>query len=169
VERLQTVVDALDAGETTLFSPDGHSMLGHAKGPGRVGFLFPGQGSGRGTSGGALRRRFAEVDEVYQSASLPTSGDMVATEVAQPRIVTGAMAALRALSLLGIEATVAVGHSLGEIAALHWAGAMDEETLLRVARVRGQTMSEHSASRARWPASGRLRRRSVRSSATRRW
>ncbi|HEX6873712.1 MAG TPA: SDR family NAD(P)-dependent oxidoreductase, partial [Micromonosporaceae bacterium] len=37
-------------------------------------------------------------------------------------------------------------HSLGEIAALHWAGAMSEETLLRVARTRGQTMSAHSAS-----------------------
>ena len=30
--------------------------------------------------------------------------------------------------------TVAVGHSLGEISALQWAGAMDEETLLRFER-----------------------------------
>ena len=145
-QRLRRVCDALDAGETTLFAADGRSFLGHASGPGRIGYLFPGQGSGRGTSGGALRRRFAEVDEVYTKAALPTGGDMVATAVAQPRIVTGSLAGLRALETLGLEATVAVGHSLGEISALHWAGAMDEETLLRVAAVRGRTMTEHSAS-----------------------
>ena len=144
--RLRRVAEALDADENTLFSPDGRVFLGHVTGQGRIGFLFPGQGSGRGTSGGALRRRFAEVDEVYQKADLPTSGDMVTTAVAQPRIVTGSMAGMTALSALGIEATVAVGHSLGEIAALHWAGALDDEDLLDVARRRGQTMAEHSAS-----------------------
>ncbi|GAB3971175.1 hypothetical protein GCM10027615_29360 [Plantactinospora veratri] len=144
--RLRGLCEALDAGETTLFTADGRGFLGHASGPGRIAFLFPGQGSGRGTSGGALRRRFAEVAEVYASAALPTSGDMVATSVAQPRIVTGSAAGLRALSMLGVEAAAAVGHSLGEISALHWAGALDEETLLRIASVRGRTMAEHSAS-----------------------
>ncbi|AVT37186.1 type I polyketide synthase [Plantactinospora sp. BB1] len=144
--RLRALCEALDAGETTLFTADGRGFLGHASGPGRIAFLFPGQGSGRGTSGGALRRRFAEVAEVYASAALPTGGDMVATAVAQPRIVTGSAAGLRALSMLGVEAAAAVGHSLGEISALHWAGALDEETLLRIASVRGRTMAEHSAS-----------------------
>src|SRR5262249_26553655 len=55
-------------------------------------------------------------------------------------------AALRALTSLGLDARVAVGHSLGEISALHWAGVMDEETLLRVAATRGATMTEHSES-----------------------
>lgn len=144
--RLRRIREALDAGETTMLSTDGRSMLGHAAGPGRIGFLFPGQGSGRGVRGGALRRRFAEVEAVYLAAGLPEGGDGVATEVAQPRIVTGSMAGLRALSLLGIEATVALGHSLGELSALCWAGAMDEKTLLEVATIRGRTMAEHSAS-----------------------
>ncbi|MFF5207189.1 SDR family NAD(P)-dependent oxidoreductase [Streptosporangium sp. NPDC000396] len=144
--QLRRVLDALDEGETSLFTPNGRAFLGHVDRPGRVGYLFPGQGSGRGTSGGALRRRFAEVEEIYVAAALPTAGDMVATAVAQPRIVTGSMAGLRALSLLGVEADVAVGHSLGEISALQWAGAMDEEALLRVAGIRGRTMTEHSAS-----------------------
>ncbi|MER7134400.1 beta-ketoacyl synthase N-terminal-like domain-containing protein, partial [Streptosporangium saharense] len=144
--RLRRVLAALDAEEIPLFSADGRGFLGRVSGPGRIGYLFPGQGSGRGTSGGALRRRFAEVEEVYLRADLPTGGDMVATEVAQPRIVTGSVAGLRALAVLGVEAGVAVGHSLGELSALHWAGAMDEETLLRVAAARGRAMSEHSAS-----------------------
>ncbi|MFC3980127.1 type I polyketide synthase [Streptosporangium jomthongense] len=143
---LRRVLAALDAGEIPLFSADGRGFLGHVSGPGRIGYLFPGQGSGRGTSGGALRRRFAEAEEVYLRADLPSGGDMVATEVAQPRIVTGSVAGLRALAVLGVEADVAVGHSLGELSALHWAGAMDEETLLRVAEARGRAMSEHAAS-----------------------
>jgi enediyne polyketide synthase len=142
--RLERVLEALDAGETELFAADG-CFLGQA-GQGRIGFLFPGQGSGRGTSGGALRRRFPDVDDVYAKAALPVNGDMVATAVAQPRIVTGSIAGLSALSALGVDATVAVGHSLGELSALHWAGAMDGPTLQRVAGVRGRTMAEHSAS-----------------------
>ncbi len=144
--RLRRVADTLDAGETTLFAADARGFLGHAGGLGRIGYLFPGQGSGCGTSGGALRRRFAEVEDMYVKAALPATGDVVATAVAQPRIVTGSMAGLRALWILGLEATVAVGHSLGEISALQWAGAMEAEALLRVAGVRGQTMAEHSSS-----------------------
>ncbi|MEV0565414.1 type I polyketide synthase [Dactylosporangium sp. NPDC050588] len=146
VQSLRRLCEILDAGETTHFAADGRSFLGHASGPGKIGFLFPGQGSGRGVSGGALRRRFAEAEEVYVDAALPVTGDVVATEVAQPRIVTGSMAGLRVMSTLGIEATVAVGHSLGELAALQWAGVMDEAALLRVAALRGRTMSQHSAS-----------------------
>ncbi|GII76202.1 polyketide synthase [Sphaerisporangium rufum] len=145
-KQLAKLVEALDAGSTRVLAADGRAFLGHADGPGRVGFLFPGQGSGRGTSGGALRRRFAEVEEIYLQAGLPTGGDMVATAVAQPRIVTGSMAGLRALSLIGVEAEVAVGHSLGELSALQWAGALTEEALLRLAAARGEAMTRHSAS-----------------------
>ncbi|MFF0174084.1 SDR family NAD(P)-dependent oxidoreductase [Micromonospora profundi] len=144
--RLRKVRDAVEAGETRMFSTDGRCLVGHVSGPGRIGFLFPGQGSGKGLSGGALRRRFVEAEEVYLRSNLPTGGDVVATEVAQPRIVTGAAAGLRVLTALGIEASVAVGHSLGEIAALHWAGAIDEAGLLRIAALRGRTMAQHSSS-----------------------
>ncbi|MDN3354735.1 type I polyketide synthase [Actinomadura sp. DC4] len=145
--RLRSLLESLDAGETTMTTVSGgRAFMGHVTRPARLGFLFPGQGSGSGTSGGALRRRFAEVDEVYAAAALPSAGDMVATAVAQPRIVTGSMAGLRAMETLGLRASVAVGHSLGEISALHWAGGLDARTLLRVAGVRGQTMTEYSAS-----------------------
>ncbi|MDL4777349.1 SDR family NAD(P)-dependent oxidoreductase [Actinomadura xylanilytica] len=143
---LRRLLETLDAGETVLADPEGRRFLGHASGEGRIGYLFTGQGSGKGLSGGALRRRFAEVEEVYERAALPAAGDAVATAVAQPRIATGSMAGLRALSLLGLEAGVAVGHSLGEISALHWAGAMDGPALLGLVGDRGRTMTEHSES-----------------------
>ena len=145
-QRLRRLCELLDSGETRLVDGDGRSFLGHVGGAGRLGYLFPGQGAGRGTSGGALRRRLTEVDQVFRRADLPVTGDMVATALAQPRIVTGSRAGLAALDLLGLDATVAVGHSLGELSALHWAGAMDDETLLRVTRARGRTMTEHSSS-----------------------
>ncbi|MFC9863821.1 MULTISPECIES: type I polyketide synthase [unclassified Streptomyces] len=146
--RLRRLADATDtgAGSPITLSPDGRTFLGRATEEARIGFLFPGQGSGTSTGGGALARRFTEAAEVYTRAKLPTTGDMVATDVAQPRIVTGSTAALRVLDALGIEADVAVGHSLGELSALHWAGALDATTLLEAARVRGAAMAEHSAS-----------------------
>ncbi|HET9166693.1 MAG TPA: SDR family NAD(P)-dependent oxidoreductase, partial [Candidatus Angelobacter sp.] len=52
------------------------------------------------------------------------------------------MSGLRLLRSLGIEASVAAGHSLGELVSLCWAGAMDEETLLRVVAERGRVMSQ---------------------------
>lgn len=108
----------------------------------RIGFLFPGQGSGPGTAGAALPRRFPTAGAV--TAALPTGGDQIATEVAQPRIVAGSLAALRVLTDLGITADVATGHSLGELAALHWAGAIDAEEVLRLATVRGRVMADAS-------------------------
>ncbi|MBB6549833.1 type I polyketide synthase [Nonomuraea rubra] len=144
--QLGRVLTALDSGESELFTPDGKAWLRRAAARPRVGFLFPGQGSGRGTGGGALRRRLPCVDELYRTAALPATGDMVATSVAQPRIATGSIAGVRALSALGIEAEVGVGHSLGELSALCWAGAMDEHALLRVAGKRGKAMERHSDS-----------------------
>jgi enediyne polyketide synthase len=139
--RLARVRDLLDAGRDRVLDPGEGVFAGRAGRTARIGYLFPGQGSGRGTSGGALRRRFPEADEVYRHAGLPVDGDGVATSVAQPRIVTGSLAGVRVLASLGIEATVAVGHSLGEISALHWAGSLDEPTTLRVAALRGQIMA----------------------------
>lgn len=108
----------------------------------RIGFLFPGQGSPSHLSGGAIRTRFDEVDDLYRRAALSTDSDGVSTAVAQPAIIAASVAAMRVLNSLGIRADAAVGHSLGELAALHWAGAFDEAALLALARARGRAMAE---------------------------
>ncbi len=109
--------------------------------PARVGFLFPGQGAPAHLDGGAWRRRFDFIEDLYALGDAEWRGDGVATEVAQPAIATASVAALRLLARLGVTARVAVGHSLGELCALHWAGAFDEAALLRTARARGRAMA----------------------------
>ena len=108
----------------------------------RLGLLFPGQGSPAHLNGGVWRRRFAAVDALYERAAFSARDDGVETAIAQPAIATASLAALRVLADLGLEATVAAGHSLGELVAWHWAGAFSAETLLRVAVARGRAMSE---------------------------
>ncbi|MER7458839.1 type I polyketide synthase [Micromonospora sp. NPDC126480] len=139
---LTDALAALDSDHPDVHDPGRGLFIGQARRRARIGYLFPGQGSGRGTGGGALRRRFAVADEVYRRAALPVDADGVATAVAQPRIVAGSLAGLRVLDELGLRATVAVGHSLGEITALHWAGALTEEDLLNLATARGAVMAE---------------------------
>jgi enediyne polyketide synthase len=106
----------------------------------RIGFLFPGQGSPSHLGGGALRRRFPEARAIYEDARLPTAGDGVATQVAQPAIVTASAAAAATLQRLGVHACVAIGHSLGELTAYHWAGVYDAAALIRLAAARGAAM-----------------------------
>jgi len=108
----------------------------------RIGFLFPGQASPARLDGGIFRRRFASSRELYDRAALPHDGDGISTAVAQPAIVTASLVGLRLMNSFGLEATVGLGHSLGEITALHWAGAFDEGALLRIARERGRAMAE---------------------------
>ncbi len=134
----------LDSGTRTALDITEGVFLGNARTTPRIGYLFPGQGSGKGGGGGAIARRFEPVAELYGAATPPPDGDLIATAVAQPRIVTSCVAGLRVLGLLGIEAVAAVGHSLGELTSLHWGGAMDESALLRLAAERGRVMGEAS-------------------------
>ncbi|MER7707821.1 type I polyketide synthase [Kitasatospora sp. NPDC097605] len=142
VERLTALAGLLDSGVRSALNPAQGVFLGGAGREPRIGFLFPGQGAGRRGDGGALRRRFAAVEELYDRLALPAGGDQVATDVAQPRIVASSVAGLRVLDLLGVRAVRATGHSLGELTALHWAGAMDEPTVLSAAGARGRIMAD---------------------------
>jgi enediyne polyketide synthase len=140
--KLDRLRAALDAGEQRMFAADG-VFLDRSRTAPRIAYLFPGQGSGRGGTG-ALARRFPAADAVFTQAAVPAGGDQTATEVAQPRIVAGSVATLRVLAALGIDADVAVGHSLGELTALAWAGVLGAADVLRLATARGQVMANAS-------------------------
>ncbi len=139
--RLESLRTMLEHASKSL-DPKAGVFLGQGECPPRIGFLFPGQGSPATLDAGAWGRRFSSVRDLYQHARLPRQGDPRATEVAQPAIIAASVAALALLRDLNIEAETAVGHSLGELTALHWAGAFDVETLLRIAEARGKAMAE---------------------------
>jgi enediyne polyketide synthase len=143
-DRLKKLKQKIEDGPTTSIDPVAGVFFNARASQPRIGFLFPGQGSPSNVDGGALRRRFDFVQQLYERAKLTTGRDDTATEVAQPAIVTASLAAMWILEELGVTAEVAIGHSLGEITALHWAGVFDEETLLQLARVRGQAMMPRS-------------------------
>ncbi|MBI3869321.1 MAG: SDR family NAD(P)-dependent oxidoreductase [Verrucomicrobia bacterium] len=141
-EKLQTLRSWLMDGVASRLDIAGGVFLGSGETQPRIGFLFPGQGSPTRLDGGAWRQRFDLVRDIYFRAELPTDLDPVSTRVMQPAVVTASLAGLKVLAEFGVCASAAVGHSLGEISALHWAGAFDEESLLRIARVRGVAMAE---------------------------
>lgn len=140
---LDRLVEALNSGTQQLLDARGGVFLGRAADVApRLGYLFTGQGAPVYTDGGLWARRFECVRELYAAAALARDLDPRHTAVAQPAIVTASMAALQILATLGFEAGVAIGHSLGELTAYHWAGGLDAGALVRLATVRGRAMGD---------------------------
>jgi enediyne polyketide synthase len=123
-------------------SAEAGARLGISRPGARIAFLFPGQGSPARLSGNAWSQRFAYIEALYANAEFPRDGDVQSTSVAQPTIALASLAGSRALKAAGIAADIAVGHSLGELAALCWAGAVDESTLITLATLRGRIMED---------------------------
>ncbi|HMC30963.1 MAG TPA: SDR family NAD(P)-dependent oxidoreductase [Candidatus Angelobacter sp.] len=143
---LQELLARCENGTARLVDTERGIFFSHAaSAPLKLGFLFPGQASPVYTTGGIWSRRFPSLRPLYARAHLPQLSS-VDTQIAQPCIVTASLAGLHALELFGLQASVAVGHSLGEITALHWAGACDEEELLRIVHARGKVMAEKGES-----------------------
>jgi enediyne polyketide synthase len=142
--RFADLLMMLDRGTRAQIDVTGGVFLGEGAAQPRIGFLFPGQGSGKPDGDSALAQRFEVVRELQRAVTLPAADDHTATVVAQPRIALGSAAGLRVMSLLGIEASEAAGHSLGELVALHWAGAMTESELFALATARGRVMADAS-------------------------
>ncbi|MCL9760238.1 type I polyketide synthase, partial [Frankia sp. AiPa1] len=73
--------------------------------------------------------------------------ELRATEHAQPAIGALSVGQLRYLRELGLDPVGYLGHSFGELTALHAAGALDAEGFFRLARERGRAMAppEHGS------------------------
>ncbi|MCX7112683.1 MAG: type I polyketide synthase [Proteobacteria bacterium] len=140
-ERLAILEVWLGDGVSLRIDPSLGVFLGSDGEKPRIVFLFPGQATPVRLNGGAMERRFTEVKAFYQRTLLTQQENQIATEVAQPAIVAAELAGLHLLNCLGVRADLALGHSLGELTALHWAGAMDAEDLLRLVKLRGHTMA----------------------------
>ena len=145
--KLATLQEWLNDGQIQKLDTGANIYLGQGHTIPNLGYLFPGQGTHFHRDAGALGRRFSFIPALYsnfyEEGHFALNGhNHQATHIAQPAIVTASLAGLRILDRLGIQAKVGVGHSLGEISALYWAGAMTEDDLIQLAKMRGQVMQD---------------------------
>lgn len=152
-----------------VVSPQKEVWLGNAVQQSRIGFLFPGQGSGQLNMARTLVERYSWARELVEQAdqclrevgaqpvsqfifrsleravnadqSKEWSAALAQTEVAQPAICLASLLWTRWLKRLGVRPVVVTGHSLGELTAFHVAGAFDDKALLSFAAIRGQAMT----------------------------
>ncbi len=139
-KQLELLRSLVDEGRANFVDCERGCALSTGRSSLRIGFVFPGQASPTYLDGGALARRFTYVRPLYAAAGLVGGDDFSDTTVAQPAIVTASLAGLAVLRRLGIRGSIAVGHSLGELTAFHWAGAIDRVALIRLASARGAAM-----------------------------
>lgn len=104
--------------------------------------LFPGQGVGDPAAAELVRARLPELLELAAELAGADPFERIAdgTRYAQPAIYCASLAGFEELGRP--EALAFAGHSLGEIAALAAAGAVDPSDGLRIAAERGRLMSE---------------------------
>ncbi|WP_165964357.1 type I polyketide synthase [Actinomadura sp. KC216] len=130
---------------------------------GGIGFLFPGQGSQYLAMGADLAMHFAPALHAWERASRLGLGDralsqvvfpapagederaaqaerLTATEWAQPALAVHGLVLLGLLRDLGVRPDALAGHSFGELVALHAAGVVGADDLVRLARRRGELM-----------------------------
>ena len=123
--------------------------------PGRIAFVFPGQGSQHVGMGKALCDRFPEARAVFDEAEDALrmdlrqvcfdgpEADLNRTACTQPAILAVSVAALRVLEgRSGTRPSWVAGHSLGEYSALVCAGALGLADAVTVVRERGRLMQE---------------------------
>ncbi|MEV6676503.1 SDR family NAD(P)-dependent oxidoreductase [Streptomyces erythrochromogenes] len=126
--------------------------------PGRVAFLFPGQGSQRPRMLGRLFTAFPGlralldtappdvVSAMFPPAAFTTEGRaaqraaVTDTRVAQPALGLAGAAAHLLLGELGVRPDSVAGHSYGELTALWAAGAYDTQGLLRLSAHRAEAI-----------------------------
>lgn len=132
-----------DGGRPSIDPVEGVFMGGVRDAAPRIVFLCPGQAAPPHLTGGAWRRRFDSVDALYAADAAVDAVNGTNTDVAQPAITLATRAGLAVLAELGVVGDAAIGHSLGELSALHWAGAYDGIVLQRLAAGRGRAMADH--------------------------
>lgn len=167
IRHARSLLSKLHEGE---FIDDASGIsVGWGRAEGRIAFLFPGQGSQFTDMGAELAMAFESFRLIWDRAAgihcgrAERLGDIVFpiatwdadgaarqqqrladTRWAQPALGVTSAAYLDVLSRLGVRADCAAGHSFGELTALHAAGALDFDDLVKTAFRRADLMAAAS-------------------------
>lgn len=96
-----------------------------------------------------LSRFLLPVPAFDDAARLAQQAALNRTEIAQPALAATGIFALEVLRFYGLDPGLAAGHSFGEYLALHAAGCLAREDLLRLAAARGRAVREVARSTGR--------------------
>ncbi len=168
-KNAQTMLEKNQA-KASWNTPDG-IFYGQGNVSGKLGFIFPGQGS---QYVGMLRDiscQFPQMQGVLDTANQifdrdehgarlsdliypqpvftneeaqKNSADLQTTQVAQPAIGAVSLGALKVLEHFGVHPESVAGHSYGELVALCAAEVLDTETFFAMSKLRGQLMGQKS-------------------------
>ena len=109
--------------------------------PAVVAYLFPGQGLAMELSVDSWSARFPFLAEAVGQISAANNGGMDTASV-QPRLAEVCIASLALLDRFGLRPDLVLGHSFGELSALHAAKVFDQARFRQLASIRGRCMQD---------------------------
>ncbi|MFO7715783.1 beta-ketoacyl synthase N-terminal-like domain-containing protein, partial [Desulfosarcina sp.] len=164
--QLRKASEVVAGSRTALLSTQGIYYVATPLDPGKIAFMFPGQGSQYPHMGSDLVCCFPGAMEAVQAAAQhfeqetplweilfprPALSDhqrrqqaeaLRRTDAAQPAIGAVSLAMLSILEHFKLRPDATCGHSYGELPALYAAGWIDRETLLALSAARGRLMAD---------------------------